>query len=455
MSISVCWFRKDLRLSDNPAWKSACNEGEVIPIFVIEPLLMAASSQRKRDLLLANLMSLQAELESIGGYLLTINGPAKEVLPGLLKKWKVNALHFNNDQSPASKKRDEDICNQVDIRIERHWGNLLHAPGTVIAGSGAVHKVFTPFFKKWSTIDIIPPYEPPTASFYPQPQERDALPEIVETPSSPIGNRGAHQRLEAFLNKISEYEIHRDFPSINGTSLLSSALHFGTIGPREILDYTNLSAEESQAFVRQLAWRDWYAHLMDSSPSIVNSPANPVYENIQWRNDSNDFDRWVQGRTGYPIVDAGMRELEETGLMHNRVRMICGSFLVKHLLIDWRWGEKYFRHMLLDGDTSQNVGNWQWVAGTGFDAAPYFRIFNPIRQSEKFDKDGKYIRKWLPQLSGLSSKEIHCPWISATETLIQKRVELGKDYPYPIVDHAFARERCLEVYKTARTIGNQ
>ena len=194
---------------------------------------------------------------------------------------------------------------------------------------------------------------------------------------------------------------------------------------------------------------------MDSSPSIVNSPANPVYENIQWRNDRNDFDRWVQGRTGYPIVDAGMRELEETGLMHNRVRMICGSFLVKHLLIDWRWGEKYFRHMLLDGDTSQNVGNWQWVAGTGFDAAPYFRIFNPIRQSEKFDKDGKYIRKWLPQLSGLSSKEIHCPWISTPETLIQKRVELGKDYPYPIVDHAFARERCLEVYKTARTIGNQ
>ena len=192
---------------------------------------------------------------------------------------------------------------------------------------------------------------------------------------------------------------------------------------------------------------------MNASPEILNSPANPVYNNIEWRNNTEEFDLWVQGKTGYPIVDAGMRELKETGFMHNRVRMITGSFLVKHLLIDWRWGEQYFRHTLIDGDTSQNVGNWQWVAGTGFDAAPYFRIFNPIRQSEKFDKEGIYIRKWVPELASLSSKQIHSPWEINKRSPELTSISLGEDYPFPIVEHSFARERCLETYKRARSEG--
>ncbi|MBT95963.1 MAG: deoxyribodipyrimidine photolyase [Acidimicrobiaceae bacterium] len=450
MSIAVCWFRKDLRLNDNPAWGSACSNGAVIPIFVLEPSLLESTSQRKKDVLFSNLIALQFELESVGGYLLTLYGPSKEVLPSLLSDWKATSLHFNKDHAPAAKERDKVICESLNIDQHGHWGNLILPPGTVVSGSGSVHKVFTPFYKKWVTIDKVSAYESPTANFHTQPRISESLQPIRETPSFETGSSGAYQRLKNFLPKISEYETDRDYPSINGTSLLSSDLHFGTIGPREVLELVGNETEHSASFIRQLAWRDWYAHLMDLSPEIVLSPANPVYKKIEWRNDVDDFDNWVQGKTGYPIVDAGMRELMETGFMHNRVRMITGSFLVKHLLIDWRWGEKYFRHTLIDGDTSQNVGNWQWVAGTGFDASPYFRIFNPIRQSEKFDKEGTYIRKWIPELSALNSKQIHSPWEISDEELNEVGVRLGTNYPFPIVDHSFARERCLETYKAAR-----
>jgi len=455
MSISVCWFRKDLRLRDNPAWNSACAEGGVIPVFVLEQSLLAASSQRKKDLFFSNLIALQKELESLGGYLHIVEGPAKEVLSGLLAKWGATSLHFNNDQSPGAKTRDDRICKPLTIKVTRHWGNLIHSPGAIVSGSGAVHKVFTPFFKKWITADTPDVQTSQTPRFCPQPKNSISLPAIGETSSFPAGSAGAHKRLESFLNRIEGYEEARDFPSVKGTSLLSSDLHFGTIGPREILDFAAQETVDSSAFIRQLAWRDWYAHLMNAKPEIVNSPANPIYNKIKWKNDTEEFDLWVQGKTGYPIVDAGMRELRETGFMHNRVRMITGSFLVKHLLIDWRWGEKYFRHALLDGDTSQNVGNWQWVAGTGFDAAPYFRIFNPIRQSEKFDKDGNYIRQWVPELSSLSSKRIHSPWEINEKKPELVSVRLGEDYPLPIVEHSFARERCLETYKQARSEATQ
>ena len=451
MSISVCWFRKDLRLSDNPAWNSACSEGDVIPVFVLEPSMLEASSQRKRDVLFSNLTTLKAELESLGGYLQVIEGPAREVLPNLLSQWGSTSLHFNNDQSPLAKSRDDTICETLDIKVVRHWGNLVHPPGAVVSGTGAVHKVFTPFFKRWITVDIPSSLVRPTPRFCSQPKGSNTLPPIVETPAFPSGSAGAHERLATFLNRIEGYEEVRDFPSIQGTSLLSSDLHFGTIGPQEILSLTNQESDSSTAFIRQLAWRDWYAHLMDASPEIIDSPANPKYNKIDWRNDSEEFDLWVQGKTGYPIVDAGMRELKETGFMHNRVRMITGSFLVKHLLIDWRWGERYFRHALIDGDTSQNVGNWQWVAGTGFDAAPYFRIFNPIRQSEKFDREGLYIRKWVPEIASLSSKQIHSPWEINEKNPELLSVRLGEDYPFPIVEHSFARDRCLETYKRARS----
>lgn len=205
-------------------------------------------------------------------------------------------------------------------------------------------------------------------------------------------------------------------------------------------------------FTRQLAWRDWYAHLLFATPEIVSKSANPIYEKIQWKNNLLDFDMWKNGKTGYPIVDAGMRELRATGFMHNRVRMITASFLIKDLLVDWRLGEKYFRRQLIDGDIAQNVGNWQWIAGTGFDAAPYFRVFNPVLQSKKFDPDGEYIRAWVPEIGSLQNDQIHSPWTMSKKELLIHGVSLGTTYPLPLVDHAEARNRSLKAYKKVREI---
>ena len=450
MGIAMCWFRKDLRLTNNPAWAKACDEGHVLPVFVIEPSMVNAASIRKRELFYSHLLALQEQIGALGGNLVIVDGPAQKTLPKLVHEHGVDSLHFNDDSSPTSRVRDEQTISLVDVRTVRYWGNLVHAPGSILTNSGSVHKVFTPFYRKWAALEI-PSYSDPEKIVFADVGGRPNA-AFNTNPSSaiPRGSLGANQRLSDFLQKLADYKVGRDFPSVDATSLLSSDLHFGTISPRTILEFLDHSSESGEAFIRQLAWRDWYAHLLFASPEITYSPANPIYSAIAWRDNNDDFTAWKEGRTGYPIVDAGMRELHETGFMHNRVRMITGSFLVKHLLIDWRLGEQYFRHLLLDGDLSQNVGNWQWVAGTGFDAAPYFRIFNPVRQSLKFDKDGEYIREWVPELSGLNNKEIHAPWTVDKVSLDKGGVYLGENYPFPLVDHAIARERCLATYKAAR-----
>ena len=252
------------------------------------------------------------------------------------------------------------------------------------------------------------------------------------------------------MKVVDDYHESRNFPSKEGTSFLSSDLHFGTIGPREILHRLSSNREGHRQFIRQLAWRDWYSHLLFANQDIPKKAANPSYDNISWRDDPEEFENWTKGQTGYPIVDAGMRQLSATGWMHNRVRMITASFLVKHLLVDWRKGERYFRKMLIDGDVAQNCGNWQWVAGTGFDAAPYFRVFNPMLQSKKFDPTGSYIRRWVPELESLSNAEIHAPWEHDQTTLQKYNLMLGETYPFPIVKHADARERAIATYKEAR-----
>ena len=450
MGIAMCWFRKDLRLTNNPAWANACDEGHVLPVFVIEPPMVNAASLRKRELFYSHLLALQEQIAALGGNLVIVEGPAQKTLPELVREYGVDTLHFNDDSSPISRVRDEKAVALAGIRAVRYWGNLVHAPGSILTNSGSVHKIFTPFYKKWAVQEIPSYSEPEKIAFADVDAHPNATFDINLSSAITPGSLGADHRLNGFLQKAADYKVRRDFPAVDATSHLSSDLHFGTISPRTIIEFLDYSSESGEAFIRQLAWRDWYAHLLFASPEIVDSPANPIYKAIAWRDDNDDYAAWKEGQTGYPIVDAGMRELHETGFMHNRVRMITGSFLVKHLLIDWRLGERHFRQLLLDGDLSQNVGNWQWVAGTGFDAAPYFRIFNPIRQSMKFDKDGEYIREWVPELSGLSNKEIHAPWTVDKISLGKGGVYLGKNYPFPLVDHAIARERCLATYKTAR-----
>ena len=450
MTTALFWFRKDLRLKDNIAWAKACEAHRIHPVLVLEPELISnAGSYRRRQFFL-NVSALAAEIKSIGGELSVIQGPAKDVLPRYIIENNVDCIYFNADTTPFSRQRDEQIAKDISIPINTSWSGLVHPPETVLTQKGEISKVFTPFYKKWVTLPAPPSIQESRPTFVDvQQNTQDETQDLIPSTSNE-GHKAAIERFERFLKVVDDYQESRNFPSEDGTSFLSSDLHFGTIGPREILHRLSPNREGHRQFIRQLAWRDWYSHLLFANQDIPNKAANPSYDSIPWRDDPEEFENWKKGQTGYPIVDAGMRQLSATGWMHNRVRMITASFLVKHLLIDWRKGEKYFRKILIDGDVAQNCGNWQWVAGTGFDAAPYFRVFNPMLQSKKFDPMGRYIRRWVPELEGLSNAEIHDPWEHDQITLDKYDVILGETYPFPMVNHAEARERAITTYKKAR-----
>ena len=334
---------------------------------------------------------------------------------------------------------------------------MVHAPGRVLTKAGTLSQVFTPFFRAWDRTEWEQWPAPgdaliadesgdglPSASV-PYPLLDDTVGEC-----SRAGEVGALARLEAAAARADSYEDDRNTPSIIGTSELSIDLRFGTVSPRVAAQVIGQSTPGRAALVRQFAWRDWYAHLLLSTPSLVDQPMKPQYAAIEWLDDDEGFEAWVNGRTGYPFVDAGMRQLRATGWMHNRVRMVAASFLVKNLLIDWRRGERHFRHVLIDADVSQNVGNWQWVAGTGPDASPYNRVFNPVLQGQRFDADGEYIRRWVPELANLDATSIHEPWNAGPLELAAAGVIIGEDYPGPIVDLAASRARVLDAYGRVR-----
>ncbi|MEZ5244654.1 MAG: deoxyribodipyrimidine photo-lyase [Acidimicrobiales bacterium] len=445
-STSIAWFRRDLRLRDNPAWAAACGADETVALVVIEPTLLDRAGPFRRNAYLGGLHALDRELAALGGRLRVEIGRPQEVVPRVGAECDADEIHVNADVTRWSQRRDDAVDQAVSCPLRRHWGTLVQPPGSVLTKAGTLSRVFTPFYNAWSQVPVAP--------------EAVAPPSRVASATSAglpvVGDGAAPVDVATLLaraaDRSADYPTVRDLPGVEGTTELSIALRFGWVSAREVARTLSDAGPGADAVVRQLAWRDWYAHITLARPDIDRLALRPEYDAIRWETGA-DADRafaaWTAGRTGYPIVDAGMRQLAETGWMHNRVRMITASFLVKDLLIDWRRGERWFRHLLADGDIPQNAGNWQWVAGTGPDAAPYFRIFNPTAQSRRFDPEGDYIRRWVPELAGLSDRAIHEPAGVAPLDLAAAGITLGDDYPFPIVDHPAAREETLRVYKQA------
>jgi len=444
----VVWFRRDLRLLENPAWAHATQSAdEVTALFVIDSALFDAAGPFRTAALVAHLRALDEMLRERDGRLRVEFGDPRTVVPAVASELDA-AVAWNADTTPYATERDAAVAVALDQPPSNHWGTLVHKPGAVLTGKGTLSRVFTPFYKVWDRTPLDPWSEGEGPATVADAAGRP-LPDVEGVADIRGGEVAARARFGEFLDRVDDYLDNRDFPAVVGTSLLSSDLRFGTLSPREIKAVTGDASAGRSGFVRQLAWRDWYAHLLAQNPTMPRAAIKPEYDTIDWRNDPDEFDAWKQGRTGYPIVDAGMRQLAATGWMHNRVRMIVGSFLVKHLLIDWRKGERWFRHLLVDADVSQNVGNWQWVAGCGTDAAPYFRVFNPWLQSRKFDRGGAFIRQWVPELAELQGDHVHEPTTAAPLDLAAAGITLGETYPFPIVDHPFARERALATYKAA------
>jgi deoxyribodipyrimidine photo-lyase len=451
----LVWFRRDLRLGDNPAWADATTRHrDVVGLFVLDQRLIAAAGPFRLAQLHANLVALDRALTESGGRLLVRHGEPERVVPREAAQVRAGAVYWNEDVSPGSVRRDALVRSALPERVEvrTHAGTLVLPPGAVLTNAGAVPRVFGAFHRRWQVTAWDPWPDAGPARIADDPGDGlDDLPFATHRPPRPAGEDGAHEALERFLaGPIEHYREGHDAIADEATSDLSIHLKFGTISPRHVVLASGGDDDDRRAFVRQLAWRDWFAHLLREVPSLTHRALRPEHDDISWRNDPDELEAWCTGRTGFPIVDAGMRELLATGSMHNRVRMIAASFLVKDLLVDWRFGERHFRRLLTDGDVSQNVGNWQWVAGTGPDAAPYFRVFNPVTQSRTHDPSGRYLRRWLPELAALDDRTIHAPWSAPPLDLAAAGVTLGADYPFPLVDHATARVRCLAAYQQAR-----
>jgi deoxyribodipyrimidine photo-lyase len=450
---AIHWFRRDLSVEDNIAWSAATQvHDQVLPLYVLDRRLVAGAGPVRRGLLFECLAQLDAELRGLGGRLTVLTGDPVETVTRVAAEHEATSVVWNEDVTGYSRARDAAARAALatsGVAVDTNWSLFVHPPGSIVTRAGAVPLVFGSFHRRWAQLPIPGRATRGTADVLAVAGEE--LPEPDLESRQPVGAAAARARLAAFIDRTDAYETERDRPDLDATSHLSVDLHFGAISPREVVRSVGRRTKGARMFVRQLAWRDWYAHLFHERPELVDHCQQQMYEKIAWRNDPDEIAAWREGRTGYPIVDAAMRELAATGWMHNRLRMIVASFLVKDLLVDWRVGERHFRRLLADGDVAQNAGNWQWCAGTGPDAAPYFRIFNPVAQARRFDPQGDYVRRWVPELARIPGPDVHAPWRLPPLDLAAAGVLLGDTYPALIVDHATARERALGAYARARS----
>ncbi len=449
---SVFIFRRDLRLQDNTGLIRALEESEmVIPCFIFDPRQISNNDYRADNcvqFMLQSLDELDAELKGKDSRLYLFHGKPSDVVSALYREVSFGAVYVNHDYTPFSIHRDlaiESACKDLGINFHHNADYLLNEPDEVPKQDGGVYSVYSPFARRARENEVRQPRRNGRSNYYGRPiklHEAGIYKKVLTSTNDNLFMKGGRSEALKILRSIGDYtnyDNERNLPAVRGTTGLSAHNKFGTCSIREVYHAIVDKLGKGHTMINELYWRDFFTHVGYHNPDVLGSAFHEKYNKLKWSGSKKDFQRWCEGQTGFPIVDAGMRELNTTGYMHNRVRMITASFLVKDLHIDWRWGEKYFAQRLIDYDPFVNNGNWQWAASTGCDAQPYFRIFNPWRQQEKFDPDAKYIKQWIPELKSLSPKEIH-KWEGGGSLF-------NEDYPAPMVDHSAESQKAKQMYK--------